>query len=340
MANFFQYSTESLLLQWTEEFSDPDNLLPISNKKNEVEHFLYYPVDPLYEVITGSIIFCVGLVLNALILRCYWSVKTSTAVYIRFLAVYDITVLHCSVAAKTASVIFLADISSDIELVRRLTASVLLSYAMLGLLFMALDRILVIVFPHTFKKHEKKIRIAKILIVSVQTFTSLLWWAVAVSFGIKSAFTHIFFALSVIIFFMQFFACVSLYVAIVWKVRAASRKVRPLHPIAIPYVHIFQMHDSGTLRIMFDSLQVEIYTPLHEVGQDWFSLVRRRHILIHPFNIRSHFWSNRQRLRSVFTLHQQPGQLLHLLVRRRRVPSKVDSDFYKEMKHRSIRIWI
>ena len=43
----------------------------------------YKPINEIHDVTMAAVIFCVGLVLNALILRCYWSVNTSTAVYIR-----------------------------------------------------------------------------------------------------------------------------------------------------------------------------------------------------------------------------------------------------------------
>ena len=55
---------------------------------------------------------------------------------------------------------------------------------MLGPLFMALDRIQIVAFPHSFKKHEKKMRIAKILIAAVQNITSALSSSIAFYEGI------------------------------------------------------------------------------------------------------------------------------------------------------------
>ena len=79
-------------------------------------------------------------------------------------------------------------------------------------------------------------------------------------------------------------------------------------------------------------IQVRKYlkTPLREVGEDWFTLGRRIYRFLHPDNLCRIFWIQHQRLLSLLALHQQPGQLLHLLVRRRRVQSKTASDFQRK----------
>ena len=99
---------------------------------------------------------------------------------------------------------------------------------------MALDRILVVMFPHSFKKHEKKMRIAKILIAAVQNITSASWSSLAFYEGISSVKAKMVLVLSAIIFSLQFIACVVSYVVIVWKVRASTRKVQPVQTDGIP----------------------------------------------------------------------------------------------------------
>ena len=198
------------------------------------DQWLFQELPYLHEVITSSIIFCVGLVLNALILRCYWSVKTSTAVYIRVLAAYDVMVLTFNLAIKILTGIFLISKLSVIEQVRELIGRLLMSNAMLGPLFMALDRILIVAFPHSFKKHEKKMRITKISIAILQNVAAVTWNVLVISFGQTSPFVKFGVALSTAIFVMQFVACVFLYAFIVWKVRASTRKVRPVTQAGLP----------------------------------------------------------------------------------------------------------
>ena len=233
MADFFSYSTESLLLQWTEELSISDNHLPKIRRKNRLEPFLYHPIDPVNEIIISSVIFCVGLVLNALILRCYWGVKTSTAVYIRVLAVYDIVFLFCVITIKLLIVSFPAH-AEEIGIAQLFLTILFATNGVLGPLFMALDRYLIVAFPHTYQKHEKKMRIVKILIAVLQNMASVLYCAVSAAFGPSSEPAILVLALSTPLFFMQFLACVVLYVVIVWKVRASTRKVQPVPQAGIP----------------------------------------------------------------------------------------------------------
>ena len=196
--------------------------------------WLFEDLPYLHDVITSSITFCVGLVLNALILRGYWSVKTSTAVYIRVLAVYDIMVLIVNVALRILIGIFLKSKSSEIEQIRLMIGRLLVSNAMLGPLFMALDRILIVAFPHSFKKHEKKMKIAKIVIAALQSVAAVLWSTLFISFGQTSPLVTWAVAISTTMFVMQFVACIFLYTFIVWKVRASTRKVQPVPQAGIP----------------------------------------------------------------------------------------------------------
>ena len=112
------------IFEFTTEYFDlekPDNLEEQSdlNEKSQFQSGFFIQVDPVNDVITASVIFCVGLILNVLILRCYWSIKTPMAVYIRVLAVYDIFLLLNMMTTRILIAIFPAQ-SDEVELFRLL----------------------------------------------------------------------------------------------------------------------------------------------------------------------------------------------------------------------------
>ena len=216
------------MLQWTEDLSISDNILSKSNKKNEVEHFLYYPVNSLYEVLTGSKVFCVGLVLNMLIFRCYWSVKTSTAVYIRVPAVYDILFLLC----VTSLLIFIFPAhAEELGIVQFLIALLYAANAVIGYRSIS-DRGISLYI----KKNTKKDANCKDLDCNNAEHGVGLYVGVSAAFGPASGPALFVLAVSTPLFFMQFIACLVLYVVIVWKVRASTRKVQPVQQSGMPYV--------------------------------------------------------------------------------------------------------
>ena len=168
MADFSTFSTRNPSNETTEEIYLTDDLLPKFSLENKEEIFLFHQIDLLNGLVVTSVIYCVGIALNILILRCYWSVKTSTAVYIRVLAIYDILMLHYLIAEKISNIFYPVKIPIVIEQLRRWVGMLILQSAVLGPLFMALDRMLMVTFPHTFNKHDGKMRIVKILIAMLQ----------------------------------------------------------------------------------------------------------------------------------------------------------------------------
>ena len=172
MAGFFSYSTQSLLSEWTEELTGSKNRLSQKHRGNDrLEHLLYHPIEPVHDVAIVSVIFCVGLVLNALILRCYWSVKTSTAVYIRVLAVYDMAAVLYLLGYRTSVGVF--SISSATLTVWMCIGNFVALNSMLGPLFIAIDRFVLVLFPHNFTKYTRKIRCAKIFWIFFLNLASL-----------------------------------------------------------------------------------------------------------------------------------------------------------------------
>ena len=159
MSDSLELSTQYIISDITDEYFVNEDMVKKCTDKIPKTYFMYYPIDVSHDVVITSIIFCVGLVLNTLNLRLYWRVKTSTAVYIRGMAFIDVCVI-IYVLLRT----FLQYFPS--EPVLYIISGALGNFAavvnVLAPLFMALDRILIVAFPHSFKKHEKNMRIAKI----------------------------------------------------------------------------------------------------------------------------------------------------------------------------------
>ena len=202
------------------------------NERVRNTHYIFPPANPTNEVIIASVICCVGLVLNALILRCYWSVKTSTAVYIRVLAVYDCISLLELVGSRMLKLYHISP-DSVLEKVRSLIVYQLVCNSVLGPLFIALDRIIIVCNPHSFKKYEKKLRVAKCLIALVNIVLILALFVTKFTSTNETSklvviMTRVLFSS---IFALQWLTCVALYAVIVLKIRASTRKVQPITQI-------------------------------------------------------------------------------------------------------------
>ena len=178
---------------------------------------LFHKLPILHDMITASLIFCVGLVLNTLILRCYWSVKTSTTVF-------DILTL---VYIMFQRIIYNFYQSAALITVWKNIGLFIFTNIVIGPLFMALDRLLIVAFPHNFKTHEKKMRIVKYVIIIVQNALSGVWCWFSITMGTKSLGAEIAVAVSTTLFALQCLSCITLYGVIVCKVRTSSRKICP-----------------------------------------------------------------------------------------------------------------
>ena len=218
-------STQHLNSDATEEYFNIEEMEMKYTGESSRGILIFSPIDPVHDVIFASVIFCVGLVLNALILRCYWSVKTSTAVYIRVLAWTAVCAMLYVASDRIIFHVFHPE--AMFGAIFSVFANRLGVTSVLGPLFMALDRILIVAFPHSFKKHEKKMRIAKISIVVAQVETTVAYFIIYNTFGNSFFLTTVFKISSTLVFALQCIACVVLYAMIVIKVRASTRKIQP-----------------------------------------------------------------------------------------------------------------
>ena len=118
---------------------------------------MFYTEIPLIQDITiFSIIVIIGLVLNALILRCYWKIRNDIALYIKAFAVFDILMLLYSTFMKIAQYFMASNLSLNVLILKGFNFMAI--HIMIGPLFLALDCFLIVVFPHKFKLHQSSRR--------------------------------------------------------------------------------------------------------------------------------------------------------------------------------------
>ena len=224
MPDSFELSTRYFISDITDEYFINEDMVKKFPDKSPKTYFMFYPIDVTHDVVITSVIFCVGLVLNALNLRCYWSVKTSMAVYIRGMAFIDICVI-IYVLLRT----FLQYFPSEPALY--IISGALGNFAavvnVLAPLFMALDRILIVAFPHSFKKHENKMRIAKLSWATFQCSFLAVIFIAKFLYGINLDQNITVKVIWSTLFVLQMLLCVALYAVIVCKVRKSGRKIQP-----------------------------------------------------------------------------------------------------------------
>ena len=210
--------------EWEEEVNDFEDSEKASRKYDggEVQHFLEIP--PTHTIVIVSSIMLVGFVLNATILRCYWRSTTTTSVYIRVLAVYDICALAALGFSRTL-LIFEALQHEIAEKVSVAVSSALGNFYLVGPLLLAIDRMLVVAFPLNFKQYEGGVRILKTAIVLFHGVLMLMACIFIIGLEYDNVWSKIIFALLSISLLLQLVACIVLYTIIIVKIKMQERKM-------------------------------------------------------------------------------------------------------------------
>ena len=185
----------------------------------EAEFNLFTSLPFVEDAVAISLIAFLGFILNSTILLCYKRSRSSTAVYIKAFAAYDICVL--GLAPHFLFEIFTPSISRVIQALKGMLGG----FAIMGPLFLALDRFLVVVFPHKFRNYEKYMKIGKIIVFALTLVTVASAETTAAVTGYESRLTGIFFAIFRPILGAQFMTCVVLYAIIIVKIVTSERKM-------------------------------------------------------------------------------------------------------------------
>ena len=110
---------------------------------------LFTNLSYIEDTVAVSLIVFLGSLLNLVVIRCYWRTKSSTALYIQAFAVYDVSVLITLALDHLVFTLFPKE--NIVSALCFALKGVLSGFVVMGPLFLALDRFLVVVFPHKFK---------------------------------------------------------------------------------------------------------------------------------------------------------------------------------------------
>ena len=209
---------------WTDEMTDisTEEYSEIRDTELISQNSFFTPLTMAEDLAAYVFLFTVGLILNSIILRCYWKEKSATSTYFKAFAVVD---------AFTLIIMISYGLSSGLQpggTVFIATRLVLYWVAVLynfGPLFLALDRCLVVAFPYNFREHEGKMRLAK---GGVLIFTFALNVMTSISYLMNPEWSSTKFlrAVAVLAMLLQIVAIVVLYTMIVVKVVTSDRNMK------------------------------------------------------------------------------------------------------------------
>ena len=229
--------TEDITLHFLETSTSFGQLTKTSQSGsgNDASNDLFptYGSIPLWnDVALGSLVLLVGLILNSIILRLYFKVKTDLALYMKVLAGFDVLTLCYSTLCRGLALSFPKRVYMLYKFYGGL--DVIVAHAMLGPLFLALDRFLVVVFPHKFQLYEKKMRIFKVVLFVFASSSVLpvifdAWFYVQLIVSLNLV--------------IHFVGCLVLYSVIVTRVLISARQMNAHRHIGnnrySSYVHVY-----------------------------------------------------------------------------------------------------
>ena len=176
--------------------------------------YLFGEIPTIHDLVIMSVLTVIGMAFSTLILRIYWSVKNNIVAYIKALAVFDMfTIVYLAILRPVQ--IFCGP---EVVGAYNIGFTVIANHMILGSLFLALDRFLIVAFPHKFKLYKTKMRIFKIVIFAETLFSSLGWF-------LPGSLLIYFIALASVNLVLQFLACIGLYTFIVVRVILSERQM-------------------------------------------------------------------------------------------------------------------
>ena len=191
----------------------------------ELPSVLFTDIPFVEETIGVFVTVGLGFVLNLVILRCFWSTKSSAAVYIRVLAYYDMCVL-ASWAFDFVSIYALSVPKWEAVLITaKFLKRLVSSLSIVGPLFLALDRFLVVTSPHKFQNYTNSMRKAKGGILVVTLVTNILAQLSVLVLGFESLVTPVLTGILTFVYITQFLTCVVLYGIVFVKMVQSERKM-------------------------------------------------------------------------------------------------------------------
>ena len=225
------FSTDDILFTEVFELLETDNVRDFYHESypyasvGDAELFTEIPL--VEDIILLVVVVAVGLILNGIILRCYWSVKTVIGIYCKWLAVFDILTLIYLVVRWSTLHFMASNVSLNFTI--RSGSNLIACIIIIGPLFLALDRGLMVAFPHKFKLYKTRMRIFKAV-----------WLVLSMLGGVANSFLlgacTICFVLATVNYFLQILVCVGLYAFIAVRIMISERKLKNHRQIGKKYI--------------------------------------------------------------------------------------------------------
>ena len=187
---------------------------------------IFQPLPLLPAAIITWSFFALSLVLNSLVFRHYFWSQARTKVYVLALIVLDLFSIVFNLVPKFV-LYFVTDRAAFVVLscIRFFTVVVLFGSYLYPSLFLALDRFLAVYFPHKFHLLFGRVRVGKIIAVSLNVAISSTDAVCTLLFGIKSSTALLVKAVNWLFLLTQLIVSVVLYVAIVVQLLTSSNKL-------------------------------------------------------------------------------------------------------------------
>ena len=218
--------TEEMVELYTEEvLGTPiyDTEQENDDQETIIENSFFKPISTAEETAMYFSLLTVGLILNSIILRCYWKEKSATSTYFKAFAVFDMLALMIRPIDQIILILGMQNPATN--LTRLAMQNLIAAVYNVGSLFLALDRCLVVAFPHNFREHEGKLRWIKggmlLFLGTISVMTSTFYvvdptWVL----------TDILRVVAILAIFVQIVAIVALYTIIIVKVVTSDRKMK------------------------------------------------------------------------------------------------------------------
>ena len=224
MSTYFESSTDETTDFVTEEFELKwfEGDIQTFDSENSITYVL--PISVVEDTTTAVFIFSLGMLLNTIILRGYWKEKSATSTYFKAFAVIDMTIVGFMLIRRVLRFVWPNNI--NVFFLDILVTNLIGSLYNFGPMFLAMDRCLIVAFPHKFREYEGRMRVAKggmLLFLTSTGFTlSMLY-----RFGDPDSTVAVLLKmLGGVATVLQIFAIVVLYAVIVVKVLTSDRKMK------------------------------------------------------------------------------------------------------------------
>ena len=172
------------------------------------------------------VVFIFGNLLNVLVVQFYRKVKSSIRPYVLFLAFIDL--VSISFIMMPRIVLRYLPVGTTLYVVRILLYALMLLFynvQMYGPLFLALDRFLVVSFPHNFRDKQKFAKIPIVVLPTLHVITSICVVILQVFADSTSMTFFLVSNLNNCFKMIQIFGCLSLYAIVVVKIMLNERKM-------------------------------------------------------------------------------------------------------------------